>query len=167
MRERVGRGAGALRPPTHQTKGTNMPAKDTAATETPTPALNLQQGGKGWKPKDGDEVQGILRAIDKGWSDWSQDFYPILTIEREDGSLVAVHAFHSVLFSRLMTLRPRVGEYVGVKYHGQEKSNDGKRTVSLYSFDVSRPDADESDAFAGFTEPKGAEATADAEPEKV
>lgn len=125
-------------------------AEQTQPVAVPDQPLNLEQGGKGWRPKKGSEVRGILRSVGKGWSDWDFDWYPILTIEQDDGSLVAVHCFHAVLLNRVMALKPRRGEYVGVKCHGTEKTTDGKRTVVLYSFDVSRPGADDSDPYSGF-----------------
>lgn len=142
-----------------------MAAKAEQAASNGSPELHLDlAGGKGWRPKDGDEVRGILRAIDKGWSDWGSNWYPILTIEQDDGKLVAIHCFHSVLLSRVKSLRPLPGEYVGVKYHGTEPTNDKKRTVALYSFDVSRPDGDSADPYAAFPdeprEPSDAEAVA-------
>ena len=126
--------------------------------DTPaSPPLDLKRGGEGWRPKPGAEVRGILRSINRGWSDWADNYYPILTIEQDDGKLVDVHCFHAVLLNRVLTLKPNVGEYVGVKFHGQEPSKDGKRTVSLYSFDVSRPDAESGDPYAGFAEPNHGE----------
>src|SRR5438132_899707 len=89
--------------------------------DTPaSPPLDLKRGGEGWRPKPGAEVRGILRSINRGWSDWADNYYPILTIEQDDGKLVDVHCFHAVLLNRVLTLKPNVGEYVGVKFHGQE-----------------------------------------------
>lgn len=123
------------------------------------PELDLDlAGGKGWRPKKGDEVRGILKSVSKGWSDWANGWYPILTIEQEDGSLTMVHAFHSVLLNEIKTMRPMPGEYVGVKFHGEQKTNDGKRTFASYTFAVSRPEGDASDPYDQFPDPPKSEA---------
>lgn len=120
-------------------------------SEAEQAGLNLDlQSAKGWRPKKGDELVGTLVSISRGWSDWASAFYPILTVEKGDGSLTSVHCFHSVLVNRVMDLKPRVGETVGIKCHGQEKTNDGKRTVTLYSLDVARDASDPSDPYAAF-----------------
>lgn len=140
-----------------------MTAKKNAA-QADGQGLNLQKGGEGWRPEVDDEVRGILRSIDKGWSDWTGSYYPILTIEQDGGKLVSVHCFHSVLLNRVLQLKPREGEYVGCKFFGSEKTNDGKRTVQLYAFDVVRAEARDSDPYAGIEQAHESSAEREGEP---
>jgi hypothetical protein len=44
--------------------------------------------------------------------------YPLLEVETDDGEVVAVHAFHTVLKNELAKKRPDVGDRVGIKYLG-------------------------------------------------
>lgn len=93
---------------------------------------------EGWRPSDGATVSGPIVELNAGWSDYHQSNYPIVVIEdrNQDGKLVAVHAFHQVLWRRLAQLKPKTGETLTITYHGQKDSKDGKRKVSLYSANI-------------------------------
>lgn len=101
--------------------------------------LNMDQAeAKGWRPEEGDTIVGLLTAVQSGWSDYKNGTYPILVVadEAQDGTLVAVHAFHAVLFNRLMELKPRVGERIGIKYQGKTRNKADTQDVSLYTVRV-------------------------------
>lgn len=94
--------------------------------------MELESIPEGWRPKDGDVIIGTVQEVTKGWSDYTDTYYPIVVIKPDDGDAVSVHAFHAVLRNRLTELRPVVGETLGIKYVGKQKSKDGKRDVTVY-----------------------------------
>jgi hypothetical protein len=88
---------------------------------------------EGWKPDVGDLVLGKVTDVAMGWSDYRGQ-YPIITIADEKTQQpVAVHGFHAGLFNQLMTLQPRVGERIAVKFVEKRphRSKPGQ-TVSVY-----------------------------------
>ena len=96
---------------------------------------------EGWRPKDGDVLIGSVTEVTRGWSDYADEYYPIVVVQpKGDGPPVAVHAFHQVLKNRLTELRPRIGEELGIKYVGQTRSKDGKRTITVYIVKVNGRD---------------------------
>lgn len=90
--------------------------------------------GEGWRPKEGDIVEGVVVDISIGYSSYKESSYPILSIKDKDGKVVAVHCFQSVLENWVMTNRPPIGSYVGIKFLGKKKKKSGKagETVSDY-----------------------------------
>lgn len=113
-----------------------------------TPDMQVPEG---WRPEPGDVLVGTVEDVDIGWSDFRGE-YPILTIKAgngtkcantEPGDTVKVHCFHDVLFSRVATLRPVMGETVGVQFHGQQPhKTKPSQTVSHYTFKVQGRGAD-------------------------
>lgn len=99
---------------------------------------------KGWRPDEGDTLVGIITAVDSGWSGYRNGNYPIITVQPEDGGdEVAVHCFHAALFNRVMSLRPKVGERIGVQYQGKRESKENPRnTVAVYALRLDRPNDD-------------------------
>lgn len=81
----------------------------------------LAQDVEAWIPKEaGDTVQGQVVTVDTRPSDYGED-YPYLEIEKENGTIVSVHAFHTVLKRELGRLGPKEGDYIGIRYAGKEK----------------------------------------------
>jgi len=74
----------------------------------------------GWKPEVGEQVIGTIVEIGEApGTNWGP--YPVLTIEREDGTgEVAVHAFHSVLRREIETRQPTEGDKIGIRYLGKK-----------------------------------------------
>ena len=79
----------------------------------------------GWRPKPGDTISGIVIGVTRS-GEGQFGAYPIVTIRKDDGSDVAVHAFHTVLQRELVKLRPVVGETIAIAYLGDQKDKDGK-----------------------------------------
>lgn len=103
-----------------------------------TDTMDLEYA-EGWRPNEGDTIIGEVVEIGKGWSDQSDSHYPIITIKPQDGGdPVAVHCFHTTLYGRLLDLRPKVGERIGIKYQGKDKTKDGKREVAKYVVKMDR-----------------------------
>jgi hypothetical protein len=92
---------------------------------------------EGWRPEPGDTIAGKIVSTDKGWSDFKNAFYPILTIQTAEGE-ISVHCFHQTLLSRLKAMRPKIGDDISITYQGKRETKDGKRTAAIYS--VKGPD---------------------------
>lgn len=101
-----------------------------------TPAQDEAESA-GWRPSEGDMVSGPIVAVSKGWSDWTNSFYPLVTIHDETQDKdVDVHCFHQTLQARLMETRPKVGDLLEITYIGKQKTKDGKREVAIYRVNV-------------------------------
>lgn len=108
---------------------------------------------EGWRPHEGAVLIGTVERIDAAWSDYIGGYYPLVVVAPDDGSAsVAVHCFHDILRKRMMLLKPRVGERIGIKYHGQTKTQDGKRTVSQYTVKIDGRDSD-ADVWGAMSDP--------------
>lgn len=90
-----------------------------------------QQTGNGWRPEPGDTISGKVTdldmAADIGWGP-----YPIVTIAREDGTEVSVHAFHQTLRSKLEQIRPQIGDPLNVTYIGKQSGKGDSPDYHLY-----------------------------------
>lgn len=101
-----------------------------------------------WMPDEGDSIIGVITTISVGHSEYGQ--YPILTILTPDGEMKAVHAFHTVLKDRLIDMRPKVDEIIGIKFLGHVLPEGGTKGVNdYYAYKVlmTRPAADIWDKF--------------------
>lgn len=117
-----------------------MAKTDTPPEETTHDAGTLDES-TGWRPSPGDTLAGPIVAITKAWSDWTNSFYPLVTIHDETQDKdIDVHCFHHTLQSRLMETRPKVGDKLEIAYLGKQRTKDGKRTVAVYRLNV--PGAD-------------------------
>jgi hypothetical protein len=90
-------------------------------------AARLDSFPEAWKPQPGDKLIGELVDLDLRQSDYG-DPYPILTVDAASGSTMggepisgehAWHAFHTMGRSAVAKQRPRIGEQIGVSYHGK------------------------------------------------
>lgn len=76
-----------------------------------------QEPAPGWRPEVGDQIIGtILEISEAPGTEYGP--YPLLTIAQDDGTEVAVHAFHTVLKKELAAKRPVEGDRIGIKYLG-------------------------------------------------
>lgn len=94
----------------------------TSQAETVPEALDLDRGG--WRPEPGDVLTGKVADLTTGGDGSEFGRYPIVVIERKDGTEVAVHAFHHTLRNRLREMRPKVGHTLTITYHGEEPQYD-------------------------------------------
>lgn len=89
---------------------------------------------EGWRPEEGSKIVGKVIGVQKGWSDQGESYYPIIIIDDElSGQKVSVHGFHFVLKDRLASLRPQLGERIGIKMGAKVPSKDGRRSIQLYT----------------------------------
>ena len=87
-----------------------------------------------WRPNAGDEIGGRVVQLDARESDYG--VYPILTLEDEGGTQVAIHCIHSILrreIARRYEPTQIVGEPMRIKYLGKQQTKDGKRDFHNYS----------------------------------
>ena len=89
-----------------------------------------------WRPKQGEFLIGKVVSLDD--RDGEYGSYPIVTVETKDGRRLAFHAFHTVARGELARLRPKIGDDLGVKYHGK----DAERGYERYTMRVDRPGAE-------------------------
>jgi len=95
--------------------------------------LNAQ----GWAPESDTTLSGEIVSIVRGESAEYAD-YPIVTLEKEDGEFVAIHAFHTLLQEPLRIAKAKVGDTLDIWYGGERpvKSTKGtkdERNYHLYS----------------------------------
>lgn len=103
-----------------------MPAKQ--ATPPGQEPVDHEQGksqfdydfAEGWQPKPDEVIEGTIKSIDTGASEYGS--YPIVTIQRADGTAEAVHCFHTALRSQLARIKPHIGQVIGIKYLGKTKA---------------------------------------------
>ncbi|HEY1645133.1 MAG TPA: hypothetical protein VGF75_01990 [Candidatus Saccharimonadales bacterium] len=90
--------------------------------------------GEGWRPKPNDIVEGEILDIAQGYSVEQDENYPILTIaDKIQDKPIAVHCFHSVLKTWVLTNQPQLGSTIGIKFLGKKKKkNNPKQEVSEY-----------------------------------
>jgi hypothetical protein len=83
-----------------------------------------------WRPDVDDRLIGEVVALSE--RDGGYGSYPILTIRRDSGEELAVHAMHQVLSSQLAELRPKVGDRIAIKYLGKIANKAGNGSYHGY-----------------------------------
>ncbi len=91
-----------------------------------------------WKPEPGDTLIGQVTEITE--RDGGYGVYPIVTVKRDDGEELALHAYHTVAQNELAEQRPQIGERIGIKYVGRVAGKDAKGSYHAYRIKVDRPD---------------------------
>src|ERR1700752_3673715 len=86
----------------------------------------------GWRPVEGEILDGKLAGVEQVWSDWTQSFYPMLEVAKDDGTTVNVHGFHHILRRAILSKRPKIGHRIIITYLGISKTKDDKRNVANY-----------------------------------
>ena len=85
---------------------------------------------RAWKPQAGERVAG--RVVEFGERDGGYGAYPIVTLELEDGTRAAIHAFHTVLAGELARIAPQLGDQIAVKYSGLIATEGGRSRYHAY-----------------------------------
>lgn len=100
------------------------------------------QTAPAWMPNEGAILTGELKLVRKGDSEYGA--YPVLVMSVMSadpdttpdgapivgGSFVAIHAFHSLLQSELLKVRPKPGDVLTFAYMGQQETNESKRNYA-------------------------------------
>lgn len=81
-----------------------------------------------WRPNEGDVIQGKVVSIAQRTGDYEP--YWIVTLEKDDGTQEAIHAFHTRAKQELQKIRPQIGHRIAMKYLGKR---DGK-TYSYHDY---------------------------------
>ena len=102
-----------------------------------------QEAASGWTPEPGDTLVGVILSI-KSSQQNEYGIYPIVTVQTDEDSVVAVHCFHQVLKSRLLEKRPAPGERIAIQYVGEVEKED--RPYHNYAVVVDRPTDTEAQA---------------------
>jgi hypothetical protein len=76
----------------------------------------LDSFAEGWRPNAGDKLTGVVIGLETRTTEYGE--YPIVTVRTDDGTDFAFHAFHTVAKRELEKLQPRVGDWIGIAYHG-------------------------------------------------
>lgn len=87
---------------------------------------------EGWKPKAGDVVEGKVTDVDSAYSTYTNSLYPIVTIQKDDGTEVSVHGFHTVLKKELLKRRPKIGEAIRIVFVGMRKMKNEGMEAAIY-----------------------------------
>ena len=97
-----------------------------------------KQYAPGWRPAIHESVQGTIIELAEraGYDDKP---YPIVVLRKDSGDEVALHAFHTVLRSKLAEVEAAVGDRLAVRYEGRIKSKTaGHKPYHGYSVALER-----------------------------
>jgi hypothetical protein len=86
-----------------------------------------------WRPDDpkadgnhDNPVEGVLTLVDmSAEGQWGR--YPILHLDLDDGTSLAVHAFRTVLRNKLTELAPKYGERLKIAWGGEKPTKAGTK----------------------------------------
>jgi hypothetical protein len=99
-----------------------------------------------WKPNPGDIILGkIVRLAWNEGGKWGR--YPILTLQLEDGSYVAIHGASHALKEQMMELRPKLGETAAFRDNGRKMGKNNREYYS-YTMQIDRPEDEPEAEFA-------------------
>ena len=91
----------------------------------------LARTAAGWNPETEPRIAGTVVSIVKR-EDGEYDPYPIVVLEKPDGSTVAVHAFHQMLQQAFKDARTVIGSNVIVQSLGKRAKRDGSGEYNMY-----------------------------------
>jgi hypothetical protein len=80
------------------------------------------------EPGETHRVKVLGGRINKG-GDYGA--YPVLLVQKEDGTIAAFHAFHEVAQTKLAELAPKGGDDIVIHYAGYVETNASKKDASL------------------------------------
>jgi hypothetical protein len=80
---------------------------------------------EGWRPNPGDKLVGVVIGLETRAGEYGE--YPIVTVRTDAGQDFAFHAYHTVAERELAKLQPRVGDRIGIAYHGLHLSKGYER----------------------------------------
>ena len=78
-----------------------------------------------WIPdQEGDTIIGTVESVTQ--RDGEHGMYTIVTIQTDDGELVAVHGFGTVLAGHIEKDKPQSGDRYAIRYAGERASKNGR-----------------------------------------
>lgn len=123
---------------------------DSTTTSRRSLEERLENPAEAWRPDPGEKLIGTIVDLDERESAFDEQPYPIVTVLTSQGNEHAFHGFHTVPRRELARLRPRVGERIGVAYHGRHSRGYEHYTIRL-DRDPTAPDWERIGAAAGET----------------
>lgn len=86
-----------------------------------------------YKPdRSGEGVEGVIISQDITSSEYTSDDIPVLLLETDGGVIRSVRGYHKILRDELTRVKPNNGDRIAIKYFGQKKTKDGKRSFHSY-----------------------------------
>ena len=80
---------------------------------------------EGWRPTPGDKLVGVTIGLETRTTEYGD--YPIVTLRTDEGRDFAFHAYHTVARRELEKLQPKVGDRIGIAYHGPHPTRNYER----------------------------------------
>jgi hypothetical protein len=121
---------------------------DSTTTSRRSLEERLENPAEAWRPDPGEKLIGTVVDLDERESTYDEQPYPIVTVLTSDGNEHAFHGFHTVPRRELARLRPRLGERIGIVYHGRHPRGYEHYTIKLER-DPTAPDWERIAAAAG------------------
>lgn len=97
----------------------------------------------GWRPEPGAKVFGTVKDIaDSEEGEFGS--YPIIVIQTPSGTLVGVHAFHTVLKNdverKIKRGTLKIGSEIAIQYRGQGEAKGTRNAPEMYRVAVRNPE---------------------------
>lgn len=88
-------------------------------------ALKDRDTAPAWRPEPDTMMAGELQGFRIGGSNAPGDYgiYPIMIYKLDNGQVVSVHAFHTLLRDSLKEMRPKKGDRHLIHYAGKYETN--------------------------------------------
>lgn len=97
---------------------------------------------EGWRPEPGDKLKGAVIGLESRTTEFGE--YPIVNVRTHEGKDFAFHAYHTVAKLELEKLQPRVGDEIGIAYHGRHPTKAYERYRIVIARDSGGAAIDES-----------------------
>jgi hypothetical protein len=95
-----------------------VPIEKEVSMTTPNLADSLDKDyADAWRHEVSDKIIG--EVVDLSEREGKFGVYPIVTLRQDDGTELAVHAFHDVLANELGRIAPSPGDVIGIRYMGK------------------------------------------------
>src|SRR5215472_10399977 len=99
--------------------------------------MTFQTFPEGWRPVAGDSIEGIVTSMEIGWSDQTEDNYPIIVLRLADDTEKSIHCFHYSLKTQVISKKVRPGERVKIT-QGEKVplKNNPNRSIVPYKLEL-------------------------------
>lgn len=107
---------------TEPTKAAPRKAAAKAGSTTTFAQRAAMNTAPAWRPETNDILRGTVVGTRVGQTEQYPD-YPVLVLEKEDGTYIAFHVFHGVARDTLSTMKPKKGDVLTIQYLGEHITN--------------------------------------------
>lgn len=94
----------------------------------------LDRDSESWRPEPGDKLVGTVVEVSTFQGDYQP--YPVIEVEKDDGTVWAFHAYHTVAKNEIARLEPAEGDKIGIKYFGKVKTKPGSKYDSYEKYAI-------------------------------